>query len=583
MRAPDARDPRVRGELDRIAWRADPRAALVTVAVAPLAAIALDARGVDARVAIGWALAVAGLALARSAVARTALRRPAGSKALRGLRAAWLAVLGAGAMTWGSAAIALLPRDAIGAGLVGALWLSVASIATPLLAGSRPAIYVSLVPSVLPLVWGLARMPDAAAPLLAACGAVLSLLVLRLALERNELLASTESARILNESLVEQMRLQVDITERAIHDKTRFLAAAAHDLRQPLHALGLFCAALDQRMKDVPERPLVRNMMQSIEALESSFGAMLDISRLDAGIIQAAPEPFAVRDLFQRLYLQFNGEAEKRGLQLRFRPARRHVVSDPQLLERVVANLVQNALRYTRAGGVVVVARRRGEAVALEVWDTGFGVPPDQQELIFEEFYQVDNPERDRARGLGMGLAIVRRLCRLLGHSLQVRSTPGRGSMFRVVVPATRAGLEVAGATEAALGEATRPPRIDTQATLVLVDDERAIREAATELLRPLRIEVLAAGTIAEAVALVGAHERPVDLILSDWRLRGEENGVEAVRALRRATGEATPAALVTGDTSPDVIRLAHEQGLIILHKPLQPKQLLEIIERLTR
>jgi len=341
----------------------------------------------------------------------------------------------------------------------------------------------------------------------------------------------------------------------------------------------MFCAALDQRLKDIPEKPLVRNMMDAIEALESSFGAMLDISRLDAGVIQKAPQTFPIRDLFRRLYQQFGGDAEARDLSLRFRAARRKVLSDPQLLERVLANLVQNALRYTRRGGVLVAARRHPDGVALEVWDTGVGIGSDKIEMIFQEFYQVDNPERDRNRGLGMGLAIVQRLCNLLEHPLQVRSTPGRGSVFRVIVPAGDLGTIEAPPLEAD----TLPPRTVARVTVLLIDDERAIREATRELLRPMLVDVIVAATIAEAVDLAKQSSAQIDLILSDWRLRGQENGLDAVRAVRAVCGDSTPAVLITGDTSPELLKLAHERGLVILHKPLQPRELMRLVERLAR
>jgi signal transduction histidine kinase/CheY-like chemotaxis protein len=414
---------------------------------------------------------------------------------------------------------------------------------------------------------------------LAVVGSVFLLVLMRLVLEQNDALAAGLAARFQNEDLVEQLRTQVEVAARANQEKTRFLASAVHDLRQPLHALGLFCAALDQRLHDIPERPLIKNMMASIEALETSFGAMLDISRLDAGVVRAAPQSFPVRDLFRRLYQQFGGDAEAHEISLRFRAARRLVLSDPQLLERVLANLLQNALRYTRQGGVLVAARRRASGVALEVWDTGVGIPAEKLELIFEEFYQIDNPERDRSRGLGMGLAIVRRLCNLLGHSLEVRSTPGRGTMFRVVVPVG----DARDPTQPALEADTLPPRTDVRVTVMLIDDERAIREATRELLRPMQVDVLVAATIAEAVELARQAAAPIDMILSDWRLRGTETGVEAVRAVRRICGEATPAVLITGDTSADVLTLAHENGLIILHKPLQPRELVRLISRLDR
>jgi two-component system, sensor histidine kinase len=306
---------------------------------------------------------------------------------------------------------------------------------------------------------------------------------------------------------------------------------------------------------------------------------MLDISRLDAGVVQTSPQTFAIRDIFRRLYQQFAGDAEGRDLALRFRATRRIIRSDPLLLERVLANLVQNALRYTRKGGVLVAARRHAGGVALEVWDTGLGIPAEKRDMIFREFYQIDNPERDRGRGLGMGLAIVQRLCTLLGHPLELASTPGKGSVFRLVVPAGDAGAISAPTTEAD----TLPPRRAGMVTVILIDDERTIREATRELLRPLHVNVLLAGTIDEAVALARNSGEQIEMILSDWRLRGQENGVEAVRAVRAVCGEATPAVLITGDTSPELLRLAHESGLVVLHKPLQPRQLVRLIKHLRR
>jgi CheY-like chemotaxis protein len=217
--------------------------------------------------------------------------------------------------------------------------------------------------------------------------------------------------------------------------------------------------------------------------------------------------------------------------------------------------------------------------VALEVWDTGLGIAEDKLEMIFREFFQIDNPERDRGRGLGMGLAIVQRLCNLLEHPLEVHSTPGRGSVFRVIVPAG----DLDAVDSPPLEADTLPPRQVAVVTVLLIDDERAIREATRELLRPLQVNVIAAATIAEAVALSKQSSEPINLILSDWRLRGRENGIEAVRAVRSACGESIPAVLITGDTSPEVLKLAHESGLVILHKPLQPRELVRLVERLGR
>jgi len=577
---PARADGRVEAELYRSAYAADWRGALAGILAALFAALALQHRGAPDGVWL-WAGAYVVPAASRLVLLTRLRAEPVrrDSRRARTFRSLWLTLLTLSALVWGLGPPFFIAKDFATGGLLTGIWLAAAGLSAPLVAAARPAIYLWLLPAVAPLLFALALYGSGEALVLAVLGSVFLLVLLRLVLEQNDALAAGLAARFQNEDLVEQLRTQVEVAARANQEKTRFLASAVHDLRQPLHALGLFCAALDQRLHDIPERPLIKNMMASIEALETSFGAMLDISRLDAGVVRAAPQSFPVRDVFRRLYQQFGGDAEAHDISLRFRAARRLVLSDPQLLERVLANLLQNALRYTRQGGVLVAARRHVAGVALEVWDTGVGIPAEKLELIFEEFYQIDNPERDRSRGLGMGLAIVRRLCNLLGHPLEVRSRPGRGTMFRVVVPAGGA----ADPTRPTLEADTLPPRTDVRVTILLIDDERAIREATRELLRPLQVDVLVAATIAEATELARQAAAPIDMILSDWRLRGTETGVEAVRAVRRICGEATPAVLITGDTSADVLTLAHENGLIILHKPLQPRELLRLIGRLNR
>jgi signal transduction histidine kinase len=586
--APDAAaaraDPRVADELYRTAYAGDRRAAVATIVGALIVASVVEQQTAYylTRIWCGVCVALAGLRFVLIRSGRLE-KLSFGGLALRGR---WLALLFVSLGTWGAGPPLILPSLPSAATLFTCIWLAVAGLSAPLVAASRPAVYLSLLPALGPLLLTLALQAPSNDPqtlanpfLLAILAASFLLVLLRLALDQNDSLALRVAARFQNEDLVRQLRSQVEVAARANQEKTRFLASAAHDLRQPLHALGMFCATLDQRLQNVPEKPLVRNMMSAIEALEGSFGAMLDISRLDAGVVQKAPQTFPIRDLFRRLYQQFGGDAEARDLSLRFRAARRIVHSDPQLLERVLANLVQNALRYTRTGGVLVAARRHRQGVALEVWDTGLGIAKDKTEMIFREFFQIDNPERDRGRGLGMGLAIVQRLCTLLEHPLELHSTLGRGSVFRVIVPA--------GDPEAVdtppLEADTLPPRQVAVVTVLLIDDERAIREATRDLLRPLQVNVIAAATIGEAVALAKQLSEPINLILSDWRLRGHENGIEAVRAVRAACGESIPAVLITGDTSPDVLKLAHESGLVILHKPLQPRELVRLVVRLGR
>jgi two-component system, sensor histidine kinase len=577
-------DRRVAAVLHRTALAGDRWAAVTTMLGALFVASVVGQHGAfhTARVWCGACVLLAGLRLLL--IRLRWLGKPSAAAPVE--RARWLALLLLASVTWGLGPPLFFLGNPAADTLLTTILLAAAGLSAPMVAASRPAVYFALLPALGPLLVTLALRPAGSAGtlsgnslLLAALAGTFLLVLLRLTLNQNDSLALLLAARFHNEDLVQQLRSQIEVAARANEEKTRFLASAAHDLRQPLHAVGMFCAALEQRLHDIPEKPLVRNMMTAIEALDSSFGAMLDISRLDAGVVQKTPQSFPIRDLLRRLYQQFGGDAEARGLALRFRAGGRIVYSDPQLLERVLANLVQNALRYTRKGGVLVAARRHPHGVALEVRDTGLGIPEDQREMIFREFYQIDNPERDRSRGLGMGLAIVQRLCRLLEHPLEVRSSVGRGSVFRVVVPAG----DVNAINVPTVEVDTLPPGKAGALTVLLIDDERAIREATRELLRPMHVEVVVAGTIAEAQELARNAAAGIDLILSDWRLRGSENGVDAVRAVREVCGAATPAVLITGDTSVDLLKLANESGLVILHKPLQPRHLVRLVKHLRR
>ena len=371
----------------------------------------------------------------------------------------------------------------------------------------------------------------------------------------------------LHVSTLEQDR---DGAIRADQEKSRFLAIASHDLRQPVHALGLFAASLERRLQGTEEEPLIRNVMRSIEGLERSFNAMLDISRLDAGTVEPNLQHFPLRDLFRRLHMHYAGQAEASGLGLRFSPGGKSVTSDPQLLERILGNLIQNAIKYTEEGGVVVVARTTEESLNLEVWDTGIGIKSSDLPRIFAEFYQVGQSERSRTQGLGMGLAIVKRLAHLLGYRLMVASRPGRGTMFRLSVPL--GGLpEIPEFTTAA---DTVPMPVMEPRSVLVIDDEESIRLGLQLLLEEWGYETIIAATAGEAADAVRARAMPPDLILSDLHLGDGPDGIAAIRAVRELCALQVPAILVTGDTSREELRRATESGHTVLFKPLQPRKL---------
>ena len=397
------------------------------------------------------------------------------------------------------------------------------------------------------------------------------IVILSLAGRVRQLVLRAGRVRQENEQLVSQLRHHVALVEAADSEKTRFLGTASHDLRQPMHALGLFAAALEKTLRGNVHHDKVISMMRAVDALEDSFSAMLDVSKLDAGIVRSCVQTFPIRDVFLRLHMHCAGAAEEKGLLLRFKPGNKLVTSDPQLLERILANLVHNAIRYTSEGGVIALARTRHDRTSLEVWDTGIGITGDQLPQIFNEFYQVDNQGRDRTKGLGMGLSIVKRIVLLLGYELEVVSVPGRGTVFRVLLPPT----QFEEMPSMVLGADTIPPPLDDDGrTVLVIDDEAAVRAGMNELLQGWGFTVLLAGTIDEARAAVIRHNGLIDVIVSDLRLANNEDGLQAIDDVRRTYGAPLPAILVTGDTSPDEVKRAHASGHPVLFKPVHARDL---------
>ncbi len=489
-----------------------------------------------------------------------------------------LALLAA-ALAWGIAPLLFLPaNDVPYASVLMLVLLGIAVGGVSTVAADRVSLYLWLLPVLMPLPLALVWLGGTVYVAFAVLTVAFAFVNLRAVLAQNELLSTTLRAQYENAALVERLHEQMELTAKASREKSQFLAAASHDLRQPLHALSFFGATLERRMAGSADQPLIYNMMRSIEALDKSFGAILDISKLDAGAVESNILSFPVRDVFRRLQMTFAGQAEEGGLQLRFRAGGKVVTSDPQLLERVLANLVQNALRYSRpGGGALVAARARRGGISIEVWDAGIGINESELPKIFSEFYQVANPERDRSKGLGIGLAIVKRLTVLLGHELTVRSRPGGGSVFRIWVEHSFAD----DVEELSVSTDTLPGSLDESRTALLIDDEEAIRTSVSELLTEWRYEVIAVATTAEALEVARRRGRTIDVVISDLRLRQGEDGLRTVEQVRAACGYDVPVVIVTGDTAPDQVLRVHESGHVVLYKPVQPRQLLQVLKRM--
>jgi CheY-like chemotaxis protein len=308
----------------------------------------------------------------------------------------------------------------------------------------------------------------------------------------------------------------------------------------------------------------------------SLFNGLLDISRLDAGVVEVNAQAFALRPMLERICRDHAGDAEAKKIELRLRPTKAVVYSDPLLIERIIRNIVANAVAYTDTGGVLVTCRARRKSVSVEVWDTGRGIPEIEQSQIFKEFYQVANPERDRSKGVGLGLAIVRRLTVLLGHPLNVRSVPNRGSLFALELPRSDAVVSLAQPAAEDAGE------LFATGLILVVDDEATIQMAMKSLLEGWGFKAIVAGSCDDMLRqLANCPDRPA-LMICDYRLRAHEDGIDVIERLRAEyNDDDIPGMLITGDTAPDRLREAQESGLLLLHKPVSNSRLRTAINHL--
>jgi CheY-like chemotaxis protein/anti-sigma regulatory factor (Ser/Thr protein kinase) len=346
-----------------------------------------------------------------------------------------------------------------------------------------------------------------------------------------------------------------------------------------MHALGLFVGQLRSAGEGADRNALVRRIDEAVAAIDGLLDKLLDISKLDAGAIAAQAQDFPIADLLDAIETQCAPLALEKGLRFRVVPTRAWVHSDQALLQRVLVNLASNAVRYTVRGGVLVGCRRRRQSLRIAVWDTGCGIPEDRRDDVFREFVQLDNPERNRSKGLGLGLAIAARLARLLDSRIKLRSTVGRGSMFAIDVPLA----DPASRTEAALVQrAPQPLGAHVRGTfVVIVDDDEPARAAMQGLLEDWGCLTLTASSAAEAVGKLTEHDRPPELIVCDYRLRTGETGIDAIRRIRAAAECPVPAIVVTGDTTPEAIRAGNEEGVPVLHKPVSPVKLRALLAQL--
>ncbi|KAA0571035.1 hybrid sensor histidine kinase/response regulator [Azospirillum sp. Sh1] len=382
--------------------------------------------------------------------------------------------------------------------------------------------------------------------------------------------------------LAETMRAEVARTTAA---RSRFLASASHDLRQPFQAMRLFLDALTTQVEGNARATRTAGMLaNAMTAGEQLLNALLDISTLDAGTVEADLQPVSLDAMLQSLAEEFRPQAEEKGLRLRVHlPCRAVTRSDPVLLGRIVRNLLANAIRYTQRGGILLGLRKRDGQWRIEVWDTGFGIPQDKLDVIFDEFHQLTNPARDPTRGLGLGLAIVRRLSVLLSAPVDVRSRSGRGSVFAVTVDRLE-GEEALADTPSATASADQGAAVPLDGMRILVvDDDSMVLSGLLLTLESWGCAFVSASNMREVFAAVDGLEGPPDAILTDLRLPGKVSGFDVIDRVRKLFKADIPAVVLTGETAPESLLEGQRRGCAFLHKPLHPGDLRRVLEEVRR
>jgi signal transduction histidine kinase len=494
-------------------------------------------------------------------------------------RARWWAIgAGISGVLWGATAVFFFtPESPMHQAILVILVFGATTAAVPLIASHLPSLYSFLLPALAPFIVLHLHEGDAAHVALGLILFALTLGLVSFGRNYNRLIVTALRNRYEKQAFADQLAAQnIDLerariaAEQADRSKTQFFAAASHDLRQPLHAMGLFASALAGKVHEPAVAKLVVSVNSSVQALEALFDELLDISKLDSGVMKPSPRSFAVNEVFDRLRHDFTAEAAAKGLGFTIAPTAALVYSDPVLVERVLRNLIANAVRYTETGAVTVDATPVDSSLRIEVRDTGVGIRTEDQQRIFDEFFQLGNPGRTGKKGLGLGLSIVKRMCDLLGCRIRVRSEFGQGSTFGFDVALSAAPPEVAAATNAAA---------DDQADLagglvVVIDDEDAIVAGMRALLEGWGAQVIGSTTGDDVIAAVHAAGRLPDLLIIDYRLGIYEDGIEMAQRIRQELDPEIPALLVTGSITPELKGQARAAGLEFLLKPVTARDL---------
>lgn len=450
------------------------------------------------------------------------------------------------------------------------------AIAVVTTAGYRPISLAYILPTLLPLalLWSLfpgsEHEPWVYYALSATIGIFYCPILVVLSGDTFTMFKGSFDSRSRQISLNNQLKTALRTAESASQSKARFLASASHDLRQPIHTLSLFVTSLGMRPLDSKSQTIVGHINEAISILANQLDSLLDVSKLDAGVIDIRPKVINIRHLVERLAKEYEAIAAEKGLAFQYECACDGAVeTDELLLERIVRNLLENAIKYTDEGNIKVRLSLKADNYIIQVIDTGRGIPKQDLSKIFEEFYQVDNPERDRTKGLGLGLAIVKRMTSLLEIDLDLESEQGTGTCFTLSLTAANAIPEKATSAR----KISAPVRSWRDLSVLVIDDEESVRLAMQSILEEMGCTVKLTDSTQHAVQT--ATLEPVNIVLADFRLRGEDNGIQAIQAIRNIYPD-MPALLISGDTDPKRIQDAAKANIELLHKPVKVELLVE-------
>jgi len=524
----------------------------------------------------GWMTVMVAVWVARAAVCAALLRQPPRLERVQfWIRYVIVSAAGSG-MVGGSAAVLFFGAPPVQSALMTMVICGWCAAGIAVSGAVPPAFYGLIAFFLTPLAfsWALSGNPDGV--LVAVLLALFIFLLVTYARDGAELVARALRVGFENEELARRLHAREaeaqaarERAEAANLSKSSFLAAASHDLRQPLHALSLLLFTLQEKTRDPEATEILKKIASSADSLDSLFKGLLDLSRLDAGSIKPELKPVSLGALLRRLANDWRPMATAKGLGFDCAASDAWVTSDAEMLERVLRNLIDNAVKYTERGRIEIRVAEQGQAVQIAVRDTGIGIDPAHRERIFEEYFQIRNPARNRAQGIGLGLAIVKRMCDLLGHGIRVRSQPGRGTTFELNLP--RCAPARVDRLESEPGSASLESLRGL--VVVVIEDDAEVREAMRTLLGGWGCRPVICASGAEAQHELDAQALRPDAVLADYRLGGSQNGLEAISELCARYGD-IPAAIVTGEIDAGELKVPDSMPVLVMQKPVPASEI---------